>query len=223
MEGKMKSIKRNLPHFIVLTFLFACSNTEPEIAYINMRLVYFQNGSDSIERYSFFVIANDDDGIGNLADLYLYHDLEGLEWHLSEKDWVIVEQDGRTWIGTRSIAMADDEPLPRGQYRAILVNKGGEQAARTFTFDPPDRPRFAFPTCSITDGKYTVVSKYPTNSFIGYNEQGNFVQTVKLSTLSGDVNDLKLQSAVKSIGLWAEDSSYSTSALLDALPLAVQP
>jgi hypothetical protein len=115
--------------------------------------------------------------------------------------------------------MMDDEALPRGQYRAVLVNKGGEQAARTFTFDPPTSPRFAFPTCSIEDGKYAVVSRYPSNSFIGYNEQGDFVQTVKLPNLSGNIEDLKLQSAVRSVGLWAEDSSYSTSALLDALPI----
>ncbi|MDR0785864.1 MAG: hypothetical protein LBE74_08315 [Treponema sp.] len=215
----MKNIKRKSLYFAALAFLFACSNTEPEIAYVNMRLVYFQNDSKPVERYSFFVIANDDDGVENLADLYLYHDLEGLEWRLSEKDWVIVEQDGHTWIGTRSIAMTGDESLPRGQYRAVLVNKGGEQAARAFTFDPPPQPRFVFPTCSVKDEKYAVVSKYPTNSFIGYNEQGNFVQTVKLSQLNGDVSDLKLQSAVKSIALWAEDSSYSTSALLDALPI----
>jgi hypothetical protein len=206
-------------YLAALVFLFACSNTEPEISYVNMRLVYFQNGAESVERYSFFVIANDEDGIENLADLYLYHDIEGLEWHLTEKDWVIVEQDGHTWIGTRSIAMTDDETLPRGQYRAVLVNKGGEQAARTFTFDPPTSPRFAFPACSIQDGKYAVVSKYPSHSFIGYNEQGDFVQIVRLSQLSGNVEDLKLQSSVKSVGLWAEDSGYSTSALLDALPV----
>lgn len=215
----MKSIERKLLYSIALAFLFACSNTEPEISYVNMRLVYYQNGSESIERYSFFVIANDEDGVENLADLYLYHDLEGLEWHLSEKDWIIVEQEGNTWIGTRSVAMMDDEALPRGQYRAVLVNKGGEQAARTFTFDPPTNPRFAFPTCSVEDGKYAVVSRYPSNSFIGYNEQGDFVQTVALPQLSGDIADLKLQSAVRSVGLWAEDSSYFTSALLDALPI----
>ncbi|MDR0644893.1 MAG: hypothetical protein LBG05_08365 [Treponema sp.] len=215
----MKNIERKLLCFMAIPLLFACSNTEPEIAYVNMRLVYFQNDSESVERYSFFVIANDEDGIENLADLYLYHDLEGLQWHLSEKDWVVVEQDGHMWIGTRSIAMTDDEPLPRGQYRAVLMNKGGEQAARTFTFDPPARPRFAFPTCSVKDGKYAVSSNYPSNSFIGYTEQGDFVQTIKLSALNGDIGDLKLQSTVRSVGLWAEDSSYSTSVLLDALSI----
>jgi hypothetical protein len=215
----MKNIKKKSLYFIALVLLFACSNTEPEIAYVNMRLVYFQNGSKPIERYSFFVIANDEEGVENLADLYLYHDAEGLEWRLTEKDWIIVEQDGHTWIGARSIAMTDDESLPRGQYRAVLVNKGGEQAARTFTFDPPISPRFPFPTCVITDGKYAIVSTYPSNSFIGYSEQGDFVQTVRLPNLSGTIEDLKLQSAVKSVGLWAEDSSYFTSALLDALPI----
>jgi hypothetical protein len=61
-----------------------------------------------------------------------------------------------TWIGSRAIAMPGDDPLPRGQYRAVLVNKGGEQAERAFTFDAPDNPRDPFPRLNLLEGNYTV-------------------------------------------------------------------
>jgi hypothetical protein len=182
-----------------------------------MRLVYLQESGIVKERFSFFVIANDEDGIENLADLYLYHDREGLRWRLSEKDWITVQQENSTWIGSRSIAMLDDETLPRGQYRAVLVNKAGEQAARNITFDPPPEPRFAFPALTISDGNYTVVSRYPANYFIGYDEQGNYVQTIPLAALQGAIADLRLNAKIRSVALWAEDAAYVTSALSDAL------
>lgn len=185
-----------------------------------MQLVYFQSAPARVlERFSFFVIASDEDGVENLSELYLYHDGEGLRWRLTEKDWLVVNQGGHTWIGSRSIAMVDDGTLPRGQYRTVLVNKAGEQASRTFTFDPPAAPRYPFPAFTISDGTYRIASRYPGHFFIGYDEQGSFVQSIPISDLSGEVSALNLASNVMAIALWAEDAGYSTSALSDALPL----
>jgi hypothetical protein len=209
-------MKRYLPFLLLLLFLSACSNSPPDLAYVTMRLVYFQSDHKIVERYTIFAIANDEDGVENLADLYLYHDREGLRWHLSEKDWVVVNQDGKTWIGSRSIANVDDAVLPRGLYRVVLVNKGGEQTSKSVTFDAPSEPRYPFPTLSVQEGKYSVFSKYPTHSLICYDEQGNFVQTVKLSGLEGSIADLGLNTKVVGVALWAEDEGYSTSALTDA-------
>ncbi|MDR2792480.1 MAG: hypothetical protein LBB61_02270 [Treponema sp.] len=202
--------------FLLFLFLAACTRTEPELSYAVMQLVYVQESGVVKERFSFFVIANDEDGIENLADLYLYHDHEGLRWHISERDWLSVQQDNNTWLGSRSIAMIDDEPLPRGLYRAVLVNKAGEEAARTIAFDPPVLPRFPFPSLAVADGTYTIESQYPVNYLLGYDEQGNYVQTVRLPTLQGTVADAKFNAKVKSAALWAEDQLYATSALTDA-------
>jgi hypothetical protein len=201
---------------VLLIFLSTCSNSAPDLAYVTMRLVYFQGNPAAVERYTVFAIANDEDGVENLADLYLYHDREGLRWHLSDKDWVVVNQDGKTWIGSRSIANVDDDPLPRGLYRVVLVNKGGEQTSKSVTFDAPSAPRYPFPTLSVLEGKYSIVSKYPAHSFICHDEQGNFVQAVKLNDLQGEIAALGLNAKVRAVALWAEDEEYYTSALTDA-------
>ncbi|MDR1239061.1 MAG: hypothetical protein LBK27_03025 [Treponema sp.] len=202
-----------------LAFFSACSRSEPTISYGFISLVYYQGLERPEERFSFFVIPNDDDGIENLADLYLYHDREQLRWHIQSGDWITHEQDGQTWIGTRAIAMTGDESLPRGQFRAVLVNKGGEQSERLFSFDAPAEPRFPFPLITITGGRYRINSNYPVNKFICYDEQGNMVTVITMATVEGQITDLNLSPTVRAAALWAEDPAYYTSVLTDVVPL----
>jgi len=206
-------VKKTVPVFILAVFLaVSCSRSEPKIAFGFIELVYYQDNNKPQERFSFFIIPEDEEGIENLADLYLYHDREQLRWHIKSEDWVSYTEDGKTWIGTRSIAIGEDEILPRGQYRAVLVNKGGEKAERNFSFDAPAEPRFPFPVLDISNGQYTVTSQYPRNSLIFYDDQGNYVRTESLSSLSGQLRDLNLPSNARAVALWAEDTQYFTSA-----------
>jgi hypothetical protein len=184
-----------------------------------IKLVYYQGQSRPEERFSFFVIAEDDDGLENLDELYVYHDKEGLRWLLSDQDWIMYEEDGKTWIGSRAIAMPGDESLPRGQYRAVLVNKGGERTERTFSFDAPVGARFPFPSLSISENRYTIESRYPAHFLVGYDEGGNFVKTIPVQALQGSLSDLALPSNVRAVTLWAEDAEYYTSALTDLIPI----
>ena len=203
----------------ILGFLPSCSRTEPRIPYGIIKLVYYQGQSRPEERFSFFVIAEDDDGIENLDALYLYHDREGLRWKLSADDWVAVEEEGKTWVGSRGIGMPGSETLPRGQYLAVLVNKGGDQTERTFGFDIPESARYPFPIFSIYEGRYNIESRYPQHFLIGYDESGNYVQTFPVEIPQGEVSGLGLPSSVKALALWAEDAEYYTSALTDISPI----
>jgi hypothetical protein len=196
----------------IFPLLFSCSRTEPKISYGFIALTYYQGASKPEERFSFFIIPEDDDGIENLDELYLYHDREQLRWLIKSDDWISYSQDGKTWIGSRSIAIEGDEILPRGQYRAVLVNKGGERSERIFTFDAPEEPRFPFPALEISGGRYTVDSSYPENRLVCYDEQGNYISAVNLAGLSGSLADLGIPSNAKSAALWAEDALYFTSA-----------
>jgi hypothetical protein len=180
-----------------------------------MKLVYYQEQSRQEERFSFFVLAEDDDGIENLEALSLYHDREGLCWALSAEDWIALEEDEKTWIGSRAIAMPGSETLPRGQYRAVLENKGGEKTARTITFDAPETPRYPFPAFTLEGRRYTVESGYPEHFFLCYNQAGALVQTLWLEALEGDLRNLNLSSEAKTLALWAEDEEYQTAALTD--------
>jgi hypothetical protein len=208
------AVKKTFPVlFIFAVFLaVSCSRSEPKIAFGFIELVYYQDTNKPQERFSFFIIPEDEEGVENLADLYLYHDREQLRWHIKSEDWVSYTQDGKTWIGTRSIAIGEDEILPRGQYRAVLVNKGGEKTERKFSFDAPEEPRFLFPVLDISNGVYTVNSQYPSNRLVCYDDQGNHVHTETLSSLSGQLSELNIPSEARTAALWAEDAQYFTSA-----------
>jgi len=203
----------------LLSLVLSCSRTEPKITFGFIELVYYESKGKPQERFSFFIIPEDDDGIENLEDLYLYHDREQLRWHLGSDDWVSYTLEGKTWIGTRSIAIGEDEALPRGQFRAVLVNKGGEKSERHFSFDAPEEPRFPFPSFRVSGGQYTVESKYPVNKLVCYDNEGNYMQTAALTSLSGAVSDLNLPSQARTAALWAEDAQYFTSAYTDVATL----
>ena len=208
-----------IPLFLSISGFFSCSRAEPRIVYGFIELVYYWGEEKPDERYSFFILGEDDDGIENLSELYLYNDREGLRWLINSEDWVLHEEEGKTWIGSRNIAMTEDAPLPRGVYRAVLVNKGGEKTERNFTFDGPEDSPYPFPFLSINDGIYRIDSVYPFNHLICYDQQGKTVQTVTLTQIQGNTRDLRLANSVRTAALWAEDPEYHISALTDAASL----
>jgi hypothetical protein len=195
-------------------FATSCTNTKPEITYGFIKLVLYQEDSGPQEHFSFFIIPEDDDGIDNLDELYLYHDRELLRWQIKSSDWVSYAYDGNTWIGTRSISNRGGS-LPRGVYRAVLVNKGGEKAERSFTYD--GSVRFPFPSMEFNEGSYTVSSEWPINRLICYDRSGNYISTISLTSLSGEVSQLRLPSNIVSAALWAEDEDNQCSALTNAI------
>lgn len=201
---------------VIFMLSVSCTNTRPEISYGFLQLILYQTDSGPQERFSFFIIPEDDDGLDNLDELYLYHDREQLVWQIGSNEWVSYTQDARTWIGTRSISVRDDS-LPRGVYRAVLVNKGGERTERTFTFDGV--VRFSFPALNITNGTYTVRSEWPVNRLVCYDISGNYLTTVALTSLSGSVSELGLPSSAVTAALWTEDEDNFCSAFTNVLSI----
>jgi len=194
----------------------SCSRNEPRIVYGFLDLVYLQGRDVPEERFSFFILCEDDDGVENLSELYLYHDREGLRWLINSDDWILNESEGKTWIGTKSLAVGEGH-LPRGRFRAVLVNKGGERTERFFTFDGPEESPYPFPFLSINSGVYRIDSRYPVNRLICYDQQGRPVQTLIITEIEGNVRDLRLINSVRTAALWAEDPEYHISALTDAV------
>jgi hypothetical protein len=198
----------------VILALSSCSRTKPEISFGFLQLVLYQEETRPQEHYSFFIIPEDDDGIENLEELYLYNDKEQLRWHIKSDEWISYTQDQKTWIGTRSITVREGR-LPRGVYRAVLVNKGGEKGERNFTFD--GNARFPFPELEITDGVYTIKSQWPANRLVCYDRSGNYSATVELTSLKGSVSQLNLPSSASTAALWAEDEAYFCSAFTNVV------
>ena len=198
---------------------FSCSRTEPSIEYGFLSLVYYQDNDAIKERFSFFIIPHDEDGINNLDELYLFHDFAQLNWKLTSADWITQEFNEKTWIGSWNLALDGDETLPRGRYRAVLVNKGGEKTQRYFSFDAPEENSLPFPTLEIGGGIYTVTSSYPDNRLLFYDVSGNFLSLIELTSLSGNISSLNFPASSRSAALWAEDSLHLTSAITEVASL----
>jgi hypothetical protein len=199
-----------------LAVFASCSTSKPEISFGFLSLVLYEGESGPVENFSFFVIADDEDGVENLEELYLYHDREQLRWKIKNDEWISFTQNNKTWIGSRSIT-TQDGTLPRGVYRAVLVNKGGEKGERLFTYDSD--VRHPFPKFVIENGMYTVNSEWTSNRLVCYDRAGNYISTVDLKSLSGPVSQLNLPSTVATAALWAEDTAYSISAFTKVVPV----
>ena len=197
----------------------SCSQKAPDISYGSLELAYYENGGKPVERFTFFIIPQDDDGIEDLEDLWLYHDWEGLSWHLTSKEWVRENIGGDIWIGSRTLAMEDGSSLPRGQFRAVLIDKGGNRTERLFSFDAPPLLEQSFPALSITGDLYQIDSLYPQQSLLVYDNEGNYLSTVVPSSLEGNISELGLPSQAESLALWSRDPARSVSAFTDIVPL----
>ncbi|MDR0322303.1 MAG: hypothetical protein LBI28_12450 [Treponema sp.] len=214
------SIIKSVSFLIALAFLLAasvsCTKSAPIITYGFLNLVLYQGDDGPQEHFSFFVIPEDEDGIENLDSLYLYHDREQLRWQIKSDDWVKFSSEGKDWIGTRSIS-APEGGLPRGLFRAVLVNKGGESSERTFTYD--GNARFPFPEIEISNGMYTINSQWTVNRLVCYDNSGNYLSTVNVDSLSGNVSQLRLPSSAGTVALWAEDEANFCSAFTNVVPI----
>ena len=204
---------------LLCAFLFSCSQSSPEIRYGSLELVCYENGGMPVERFTFFVLPHDNDGIEDLEDLWLYHDWEGLSWHLTSKNWVKETVGSDIWIGSRAIAIEDGSKLPRGQFRAVLIDKGGNRAERLFSFDFPVEQERPIPYLSITGDEYYIESQYPQQNLLAYDNEGNYLSTVIPPALEGEVSALGLPSQAESLALWSRDTARSVSAFTDIVPL----
>jgi hypothetical protein len=204
--------------YILLLIIFltavSCSRTVPEITFGFIKLVLYEGETGPQEYFSFFIIPEDEDGMENLDELYLFHDREQLRWHIKSDEWLTYTHNERTWIGTRSIAVQEGS-LPRGVYRAVLVNKGGERGERSFTYD--GGARFPFPVFEVEEGMYTIRSEWPVNRLVCYDRNGNYHSTVEVHSLTGDISQLNIHSSVRTASLWAEDPEYFSSAFTNVV------
>jgi hypothetical protein len=214
----LRDIKKLCIAALFILSLFSCSQSNPEISYGSLELVYYENGGNPVERFSFFVLPRDNDGIEDLEELWLYHDWEGLSWSLTSKNWISQTVDGNTWIGSRAISMVDNSPLPRGLFRAVLVDKGGSRTERLISFDVPSQER-EFPYLAVNGNSYRIVSLYPEQNLLVYDNEGSYLLTVSPPAAEGNLSDLGLPAQAESISLWARDAARSVSAFTDIVPL----
>lgn len=200
-----------------LLALSACSQAAPRIASVSLRLV--QTGGADNERLSLFVLAEDDDGEGDLDELYLVHDGEQLSWKLTGKDWVQAKRAGRTWYGSHALAAPPGASLPRGEYRVVLADKGGSRAERRAYLDVPVRVDRPFPRFVVKDGNYRIESTYARHQVVAYDAAGKRLRASAPPAMAGRVADLGFGSQAASFALLAEDEAGTLAAFTDPVPL----
>jgi hypothetical protein len=178
-----------------------------------LKLVYQQIEGKVVPSFTFFAIVKDEDGPEDFSEMRLYNDAEGLMWLLTNEDWTVLEEQGKTWIGSKTLVMSEGELMPSGQFRVVITDKSGETGETTFGFDTPSDSPYRFPTLTVSEENYRITSGYPDNYFLMYYQDGSYRSLLKLTSLEGAVAALRFPSDVYSIALWADDSARMLSAL----------
>ncbi|AEJ19626.1 hypothetical protein [Gracilinema caldarium] len=204
---------------VLLSFVFinlnllSCSRSAPQIQNYILKLIYNEDADGIREQLSLFVLAQDEDGKEDLDSLYIINDEQQLYWTLKSTEWITVNKDGQLWVGSHRLTMVDGQPLPRGLYRLILTDLGGERAERTIGLDAPLQSRYPFPRLIINGDAFTVISFYPKNTLLCYDMEGTMTRSIPLSSLSGNLKGLGLSTATTDIALWAEDPDAQVGAI----------
>lgn len=182
-----------LAQLAVLAVLAAgCSVNPPEFRTTSARLVVFAtDGSGGrAERLSFFASVSDADGVADIDGLFLVHDESELCWSMSPDDWTLEEDGSTVWIGSNGLSVPSGRAMPRGAYRAVLVDKAGERDERSFSLSAPETSAYDLPTVSLAGTRVSVSSPYPTNTAFFLDSGDNVVRTVKIASKTMELDSL---------------------------------
>ncbi len=192
--------------FLALVLVIGCSQSSPEILSYSFKLVRIQGTDGEFNEYiSFFVLAQDEDGIADLDELYLINDDAQLYWHLNRDNWTWIQKSGENWVGAHHLQFLSDEQLPETRWRVILIDKSGErdeQDLRVSIKHPSqDRPEIHF-----YQNDYEISSSWDGHTLIAYDEAGKQLGVFEVKKTAGKIRELKLPEDSFVLALWAEDA-----------------
>ena len=152
------------------------------------------------ERLSFFASLRDQDGIDDIEYLYILHDESELLWTLTLDNWVRRDEGDSVWLGSNGLEPGDDGLMPRGRYRAVVVDKAGERDERVFNLSAPVTLTYALPVLGLAGNQLTLNSPYQVNTLFFLDPADNPVKTVGINPGTSSLD-----------ALWG-DSSWRTAA-----------
>ncbi len=162
--------------------LVACSVAPPVFMAQGTRLLVVatdaEGGRD--ERLSFFTSVADGDGVDDIELLYIVHDGEELCWTLEPATWQRSDEGASVWVGSNTLD-APGPTIPRGQYRAILIDKAGERGESTFLINAPETSVYDIPSVRLSGTSITVGSPYPSNTAFFLDSGGNVTKTIPVA------------------------------------------
>jgi hypothetical protein len=152
-----------------------CTSRPPEILRVFHQLNYvYDPGRDGIvEKLSVHVVADDPEGLDDLATLYLINDEAELFWTVESGSWLQREAEGSTWIGSNGFSTPDGSDLPVGEYRVLLADMSGETAEATIRLEQKTSERSAlrFPGAAVRDGTINLTGPHATAEIWVYDTQ----------------------------------------------------
>ena len=179
----------------ILALMTACSGSPPRIARISSQLLYVNDlYSDRIyESLSFHIVAEDEDGFDDIELIHLISDEEELYWSLDAQTWLQSDVDSEHWIGTNRITMADLAPLPRGDYRVLLANLGGDMDEESFTLDiaPIKHASIPFPRAVVDTDAVSVEGVFLSYTLIVYTTADEYVKSVSVEDEPQPIRKIK--------------------------------
>ena len=134
----------------VSLFLTSCSENPPQIE----QLFWQSNRFNDLDKgtvydtLSVFVQVDDQDGIDDIASLYIINDKQELFWKIDNENLVVKENRDVTWVGSSRIKMNDYSMFPSGDYRVLVIDEAGEREETSFTLKNssymPEKEEFPF-------------------------------------------------------------------------------
>ncbi|MFH2113348.1 MAG: hypothetical protein ABIJ86_02425, partial [Spirochaetota bacterium] len=178
-----------------LSALSSCAVNPPGFVSTSHRLILLASDSTGQreERLSFFASIRDQDGVGDIDYLYVMHDESELFWTLTVDNWIQKDEGDSVWLGSNGLEPGDVGLMPRGRYRAVVVDKAGERDERIFNLSAPVSKDYALPAIRLVGNQLTLDSPYQVNNLFFLDPADNPVKTVginpgtsTLDTLWGD-------------------------------------
>jgi hypothetical protein len=200
---------------VLLSAGVSCSSRLPAFNTVTARVVVFALNATGgrEERLSLFASIADGDGVDDIEYLYLVNDADELSWTLDNDSWVKHDEGSSVWIGSNGLR-SPDGTIPRGQYRAILVDKAGERTERAVTVSAPETRDYALPTAKLDSGYLEIKSPYKVNTALFLDAGGNVVASTPVSpgklSLDSLLNGRTWRSSAYHIAVYGFDPKAET-------------
>lgn len=202
----------------------SCAEAPPGFAALTHRLIFAAaEAGQPTERLSVFASVTDGDGVEDIAAMYVVSDAAELSWTLDPDTWTRRDDGAAVWIGSNALE-AQGGAIPRGSYRAIVVDKAGRRSETTFAVRAPAAPPFDPPSARIESGAVVVTSKYKVNTALFSDPGGNVVASVPIApgrtALSALVTGGARLSAASHVSVYGYDPASETGGLSWKTPLS---
>ena len=169
---------------IILALFIGCTGKPPEIMRVFQQINLINDREQNIiyQSLSLFVQASDPDGFEDIEEIYIINDSEELFWRIDSESWIKTGSGDEILIGSNSICIPDGSPLPKGEYRILLQDIGGDTAEQSFVLESTlsESLRYYIPEISIDKGEISVSGKADSYTLWIYDKNGQYLGSFPL-------------------------------------------